>query len=80
MPFHRCFRFGPFRFGFGFPYIWWEEPPYLVNVERTADEIVLNFRLPRDVRKEEVKVEYSDGQLRIRYPRRRGHWERIPLE
>jgi HSP20 family molecular chaperone IbpA len=51
-----------------------------VDVERTADEIVLNLRIPRDVKKEEIKVEYSDGRLRIRYPRRRAGWERIPIE
>jgi len=79
LPYHRHFRIGPFGFGFGLP-VWWEEPPYWVDVERTADEMILNLRIPRDVKKEEIKVEYSDGRLRIRYPRRRAEWERIPIE
>ena len=78
MPYHRYFRIGPFGFGLGFP-VWWEEP-YWMDVERTADEIILTLRLPRDLKKEDLKVEYTRGRLRIRYPRRRGDWERIPIE
>lgn len=74
---HRYFRIGPF--GFGFP-LWWEEPGYWVDVERTADEIILTLRIPRAVKKDDIKVEYKEGRLRIRYPRRRGTWERIPVE
>ncbi|KPV63300.1 MAG: hypothetical protein AOA65_1308 [Candidatus Bathyarchaeota archaeon BA1] len=80
MPYrHRWIRVGPL--GVRLPELWWEEPPpYWVDVERTADEIILTLRVPRDLRKEDVKVEYSEGRLRIRYPRRRGAWEEIPVE
>ncbi|MEM2947872.1 MAG: hypothetical protein QXN96_06540 [Candidatus Bathyarchaeia archaeon] len=58
---------------------WWEFG--LVDVDRTADEIILTFRIPRDVKKEDVKVEFREGQIRIRLPRRRGgSWETIPIE
>lgn len=75
---HRYFRIGPF--GFDFPFIWWEGPYHWVDVERTADEIILTLKIPRDVKKKDLKVEYKEGRLRIRYPRRRGTWEHIPVE
>jgi len=76
MPYHY-FRFGPLGFAFWGPEWWlgW------IDVERTADEVILTLKIPRDVKKEEIKVEYRDGRIRIRFPRRReGAWEPIPIE
>jgi HSP20 family molecular chaperone IbpA len=50
-----------------------------LDVERTAEEIILTLRIPRDVKKEEIKVEFKEGRVRIRFPRR-GLWEAIPVE
>lgn len=75
---HRYFRIGPFGFGFWGPE-WWM--PSWLDVERTADEIVLTLKIPRDIKKEDVKVEFREGWIRIRFPRRRGGaWEAIPIE
>ena len=75
---HHCFRFGPFGFDIWGP-VWWMLG--WIDVERTADEVILTLKIPRDVKKEEVKVEYRDGWIRIRFPRRRGgKWETIPVE
>jgi len=67
--------------GFGFD-IWSQEwMPGWLDVERTADEVILTLKIPRDVKKEEVRVEYREGRIRIRMPRRRGRtWETIPIE
>jgi HSP20 family molecular chaperone IbpA len=52
-----------------------------IDIERTADEIILDLKIPRDIKKEEIKVEYREGWVRIRFPRRRGGaWETIPIE
>ena len=72
----RYFRIGPFGFGFE---PWWEEP-YWIDVDRTANEVILTLKIPKYVRKEDLKVEYREGRLRIRYPRREGGWEEIPVE
>lgn len=74
---HHYIRFGPFGFSIWGPE-WWL--PYLVDVERTIEEIVLTLRIPRDLKKEDIKVEFREGQLRIRFPRRGGEWEPIPIE
>ncbi|MGB9740650.1 MAG: hypothetical protein ACP5IM_05545 [Candidatus Bathyarchaeia archaeon] len=71
------FRIGPFGLGFWGPE-WWM--PGWIDVERTADEIVFTLKVPRDVKKEEVKVEFREGRIRIRIPRKRGTWETIPIE
>jgi hypothetical protein len=75
---HHYFRFGPFGFDIWGPEWWmlgW------IDVERTAEEVILTLKIPRDVKKEEVKVEYRNGWIRIRIPRRRGGtWETIPIE
>lgn len=71
-------RIGPFGFG-----IWDLEwlLPYWIDVERTVEEVILTLRVPRDIRKEDIKVEFREGYLRIRFPRRRGgNWEPIPIE
>lgn len=54
----------------------WGEHPYWVDIERTPDEVILTLRIPRDIKKEDIKVEYTEGKLKIRYPRRET-WERI---
>ncbi|MEM2463847.1 MAG: hypothetical protein QXY07_04110 [Candidatus Bathyarchaeia archaeon] len=75
---HHYYRFGPFGFGFWMPE-WWEFG--LVDVDRTADEVILTLRIPRDVKKEDLKVEFREGYIRVRLPRRRGGvWETIPIE
>jgi len=54
--------------------------PGWLDVERTADEVILTLKIPRDVKKEEVKVGYREGRIRIRILRRRGGaWETIPI-
>ncbi len=75
MPYHY-FRLGPFGFGIWGPE-WWA--PYWVDVEKTTEEIILTLRIPRDVKKEDIKVEFREGYLRIRFPRG-GAWEKIPIE
>jgi HSP20 family molecular chaperone IbpA len=75
---HQCFRFGPFDFGF-WGSEWWA--PSWIDVERTADEVTLTLKIPSDVKKEDVKVEYKDEWIRIRIPRKRGGtWETILIE
>lgn len=77
MPCH-FFRIGPFGFG-----IWGFEPwpLYWVDVERTTEEIILTLRIPREVRKEDIKVEFREGAIRIRLPREKGEgWVPIPIE
>jgi len=77
MPYHY-FRLGPFGFGVWGPE-WWT--PYWIDVERTADEVILTLRIPRDIKKEDIKVEFREGRLRIRFPQREGGtWETIPIE
>lgn len=78
---HHYFRLGPFGFSFWGPE-WYPEWGYgLLDVERTADEVILTLGIPKDVKKEEVKVEFKEGRIRVRIPRRpRGTWEEIPLE
>ena len=50
-------------------------------MERTADEVILTLRIPRDIKKEDIKVEFREGRLRIRFPQREGGtWETIPME
>ncbi|MEM3618681.1 MAG: hypothetical protein QXK47_06400 [Candidatus Bathyarchaeia archaeon] len=78
MPRYYCFRLGPFGLGLWGPE-WWL--PGWIDVERTADEVVLTLKIPRDVKKEDLKVEFREGCIRIRFPRRRGGaWETIPVE
>jgi len=79
MPRHwRYIRVGPF--GFGFPELWWEEPRWL-DVESTLDEVIITLRLPREIKKEEIKVQYREGKLRIIYPRKKERdWESLPIE
>jgi HSP20 family molecular chaperone IbpA len=77
---HRYIRLGPFGFGFD---IWGPEwwMPSWIDVERTADEVILTLKIPRDIKKEDVKVEYREGWIRVRFPRKRGGtWETIPIE
>jgi hypothetical protein len=31
--------------------------PDWIDIERTADEIILDLKIPRDIKKEEIKVE-----------------------
>jgi len=53
----------------------------LLDVDKTADEVIMTLRIPKDVKKEDIKVEFREGQIRIRFPRRRGGaWETIPIE
>lgn len=76
MPCHFI-RIGPFGLGIGgleWLLPWW------MDVERTADEIILTLRVPRYLKKEDIKVEFREGRLRIRFPRRGGEWEPIPIE
>ncbi|MEM1514464.1 MAG: hypothetical protein QXH24_00180 [Candidatus Bathyarchaeia archaeon] len=40
----------------------------------------MTLRIPRYLKKEDVKVEYREGHLRIRLPRKGGEWEPIPIE
>lgn len=55
--------------------------PSWIDVERTADEVILTLKIPRDIKKEDVKVEYREGWIRVRFPRKRGGaWETIPIE
>ena len=75
---HHYFRFGPFGFDIWGPERWM---PGWIDVERTADKVILTLKIPRDIKKEEVKVEYRNEWIRIRIPRRRdGTWETIPIE
>jgi HSP20 family molecular chaperone IbpA len=77
---HRYIRLGPFGFGFD---IWGPEwwMPSWIDVERTADEVILTLKIPRDIKKEDVKVEYREGWIRVRFPwKRGGAWETIPIE
>ncbi|MEM0049473.1 MAG: hypothetical protein QW424_05175 [Candidatus Bathyarchaeia archaeon] len=77
MPCHFI-RFGPFGFGLSiWGPEWW---PHWIDVERTVDEVILTLRIPRDLKKEDIKVEFREGQLRIRFPRRGGEWEPIKIE
>ncbi|MEM1587204.1 MAG: hypothetical protein QXX99_05420 [Candidatus Bathyarchaeia archaeon] len=77
MPCHFI-RFGPFGFGLSiWSPEWW---PHWIDVERTVDEVILTLRIPRDLKKEDIKVEFREGQLRIRFPRRDGEWEPIKIE
>lgn len=71
-------KVGPVGIGFG-PLAFWCLPDW-IDVERTADEIVITLRLPKDLKKEEIKVEFREGVLRIRYPRKGRGWEEIPIE
>lgn len=76
MPYHWL-RIGPFGLGIDLE---WFLPPW-IDIERTADEVILTLRVPRDVKKEEIKVEFREGALRIRLPRKKeGDWEPIPIE
>lgn len=76
MPYHFI-RIGPFGFGIG-DFEWLL--PHWIDVERTANEIILTLRVPRHLKKEDIKVEYREGHIRIRLPRKDGEWEPIPIE
>jgi hypothetical protein len=45
---HHYFRFGPFGFDV-WGAEWWM--PSWVDVERTADEVILTLKIPRDIKK-----------------------------